>query len=110
VGYSDYGGRGVRVCEAWLNSFQSFLDDAGEYPGLGYMLKLKDGNGHFEPGNVQWAEFVRTPGRNKRSNHSLDDEHLRQCLEQMAEDSGLDPETLACRFIRALTDGEFASI
>jgi len=52
AGYSDYGGRGIVVCEAWLNSFESFLDAAGECPGPGYTLKLKNLEGHFEPGNV----------------------------------------------------------
>jgi hypothetical protein len=107
AGYSEYGGRGIRVCEVWLNSFQSFLGDAGECPGVDYTLKLKNFDGHFEPGNVQWV--IRNGGRITRTNDSLHDEHMRQCLQQLANDAGVDAQTFACRFISDLTEFHFAS-
>lgn len=50
-----YGGRGVRVCEQWRGSFETFLADVGRKPTPKHSLDRIDTNGHYEPGNVRWA-------------------------------------------------------
>ena len=52
--FHNYGGRGVKVCSAWLDSFETFLADMGERPS-GLTLDRKDVNGDYEAGNCKWS-------------------------------------------------------
>jgi hypothetical protein len=52
-GYSNYGGRGITVCDRW-NDFTLFVEDMGERPE-GYTLEREDTDGNYEPSNCVWA-------------------------------------------------------
>jgi hypothetical protein len=63
--YNYYGGRGIKVCNEWLNSFETFLKDMGIKPGKDYSVDRIDVNGNYEPGNCRWADRI-TQRNNQR--------------------------------------------
>lgn len=66
--YSNYGGRGISVCDRWLE-YTNFLEDMGERPE-GMSIERVDNNKGYNPENCIWADRV-TQGNNRRNNRSV---------------------------------------
>lgn len=62
--YPDYGGRGITVCDRWLDSVENFYEDMGPCPE-GLTLERIDVNGNYCPENCKW-ETSGNQGYNKR--------------------------------------------
>ena len=57
--YAYAGAQGVRVCERWRSSFQSFYDDMGARPPGHFLQRIRTSE-EFGPGNCRWGR--RRPG------------------------------------------------
>ncbi len=67
IGYKNYGGRGIKICDRWLNSFENFYEDMGNKP-IGMTLERINNNGDYMPNNCKWASWT-DQHRNQRKNN-----------------------------------------
>lgn len=101
--YALYGGRGITVCEQWMQ-FDGFLRDMGESPD-GYSLDRIDVNGNYEPGNVRWATVIQQ-ARNRRNNNLLQFNGETLTIAEWSEITGLGWETIKSRIKRGWSVGD----
>lgn len=98
ISYPNYGGRSIRVCEPWRQSFEAFLQDMGRCPDKCSLDRL-DSNGNYVPGNCRWATHIEQMN-NKRSNTRLLIHGQTMTLANAARRHGADPRLVGLRLRR----------
>jgi len=94
--YENYGGRGIKVCDRWLNSFENFLADMGNRPD-GLMLERMNNDGNYEPSNCKWGTRLEQ-NNNTRKTIRIEFDGKTMTLRDWSEKTGICKETLASRF------------
>jgi len=99
--FKYYGGRGITVCDRWLEAqgFPNFLADVGPQPFKRASVHRVDNDGDYTPGNVVWAD-PKTQLRNTRANRLLTHAGRTMVLVAWAEEIGMKRVTLSQRLFK----------
>lgn len=63
--YADWGGRGIKVCDEWLQDYFTFEKDVGLRPTPFHQIDRINNEGNYEPGNIRWSTPI-LQARNRR--------------------------------------------
>lgn len=95
--YKDYGARGIKICDEWKNSFESFHEWAIEN---GYSDDLTidriNVNGDYEPNNCRWAT-EKEQQNNKRISRIVEIDGVKKTIAQWSEETGVNWDTIYYR-------------
>lgn len=87
-GYENYGGRGINVCDRWLNSYEDFLADMGRRPSPNHSIDREDVDGDYTPENCRWATpHQQSQNRRNIIKVQLDGETI--CLKEACRRTGV---------------------
>lgn len=78
--YSNYGGRGITVCDEWRKDFVVFITDMGRRPSSKHQIDRIDNDGNYEPGNCRWVT-IKENCRNKSNN--IIDSHIAEKIRSL---------------------------
>lgn len=100
--YKWYGGRGITVCDRWMNSFEAFAADMGERP-VGASIDRKDNDGPYAPWNCRWETSQAKQVRNSRKVKQalrLQNGGEARTLSEWEQVTGVKAETIRKRVMR----------
>lgn len=95
--YKNYGGKGIKVCEEWAESFLTFYEWSmknGYKKGL-TIDRINYGKG-YSPNNCRWAT-VAQQNRNYSRNHNITYNGQTHCIQEWSEITGIKAATIQFR-------------
>lgn len=99
IGYENWGGRGIGVCERWMDP-AAFIADMGLRPTNRHTIERVNNELGYSPENCVWATY-HAQHRNKRTNINVEYNGQTMCLKDAAKAAGLNYSTV-CKRISAL--------
>lgn len=102
--YKDYGGRGIKVCDRWLNSFANFYEDMKDgYVKGEVMLDRKEVNKGYEPSNCRWLSYIGS-ANNKRTSKYLSLNGIVRTAAEWSRILGIKDNTITNRKLKGFSD------
>lgn len=109
--FKHYGGRGIKVCDEWKNSFIRFYEwsmkngyDENAERGQCTIDRI-DVNGNYEPNNCRWAT-IKQQANNTRRNHFIEYNGKTQTVSEWANELGVEPDSIFNRLQKGFTEEE----
>ena len=106
--YKNYGGRGVTVCDRWLETFENFFADMGRCPE-GFSLDRENNDKGYGPDNCRWADKF-TQGNNTRRNKFIVYDGERLTCAQWSRRLGGNPTLVTSRIWSGWTEEQAVSL
>lgn len=97
--YKRYGGRGIKVCDRWLESVENLYADMGDRPTPSHSLDRINNDGNYCPENCRWATDAEQ-SRNTSANRLLTYKGKTMCLTDWANHLGMSNATFRDRLDR----------
>lgn len=94
--YKHYGGRGIKICDRWLNSFENFINDLGWRPSKKYSLERIDYNKDYCPENCKWI-LKSEQSKNSRRVKLVEYQGYFHCLTDLCKQLNLPYSTMRHR-------------
>lgn len=97
--YQYYGGKGIKICDEWMDSWYAFCDWAEEN---GYRDDLTldriNPNGDYCPSNCRWVS-IKEQANNRSSNHMITYNGKTQSIQKWADETGIPSSCLDQRIL-----------
>ena len=98
VAYPSYGGAGIKVCQNWLDSYNSFLGDMGERPKGTSLDRIDSTKGYYKE-NCRWATSKQQQN-NLKSNIKITIDGQTKGMKEWASIYGINQQTISERIKR----------
>lgn len=107
--YHNYGGRGIIICNEWLDKEDGFINFYNWAIQNGYSKDLSidriDVNGNYEPSNCRWAD-EKIQSNNKRCSHYITYKNETHTMKEWCEELNLKYGIVKSRIYRNWTPEE----
>lgn len=91
--FHNYGGRGIKICDRWKDSFKNFFDDMGSRPSIFHSIDREENDGDYYKGNCRWV-LKKVQDNNKRTNVRLSYKGEYHTITEWALKIGINVDTL----------------
>lgn len=102
--WPDYGGRGIKVCDEWMNDFSAFYSHIGPKPTKSHTIDRINNDGDYEPGNVRWATRTEQNLNRRKYKHTKLKTHCPSGHEYTPDNTWVQPSSGARRCRECLNE------
>lgn len=103
--FENYGGRGITICERWIDSVETFIEDMGPRPSLKHSIDRIDVNGNYEPSNCRWATPQEQTQNRRNTRYVMVDGERRRLWDECLR-LGIKPVTVWARMRNGMSPEE----